>query len=83
MQNTEKIDFINRLNYLENELQTLKNVGFNIVNTKLIKQFEENLVPKNKSASSTKKDGGSLSWSTISGDIQKQYKDMSTSRVIQ
>lgn len=68
MQDAVKDDFLKRLDCLEEELETLKSVGFNLVNEKLIDQFEENLQPRRKSTSPFKKD---KSWSTLSG---KQIK---------
>lgn len=69
MQEEAKNDFLKRLNSLEEELETLKGVGFNLVNEKLITQFEENLpLNKRKSVSSARKE---KSWCTLSGELIK------------
>lgn len=67
LQRNARIEFLKKLDNIEDELQTLKNVGFSLVNEKLIEQFEENLQPKRKSESPIRKDKVSMSWTTVSG----------------
>lgn len=67
-QNNYRIEFTQKLDCLEEELQCLKNLAFSLVNEKLIEQFEESLQPKPKEGIPRKDRGSSMkSWATASG----------------
>lgn len=81
IQQTSKTDFLKRLSNLEEELQSLKDVAFNVVNEKLINQFEENLQSKIKIGSASKK-SSSVSWTTVSGNTKKNQIKTKTNKLI-
>lgn len=68
MQMTDRDAFLTELDSLENELKSLKDLAFNLINPKLIQQFEDNLHFKTKSMPSVQKDNILTNWSTISGE---------------